>query len=87
MEEQVDKIAKYLLMGYSEDFARNFYPLLEVWPDQDKCRQALQETDIYSKFKEIRFIGPDTIITHDLNHGRLNISYDENNMITKIDVG
>ena len=87
MEEQVDKVAKYLLMGYSEDFARNFYPLLEAWPDQDECKRLLRETDLYSKFKVYRFIGPKTVITHDFRHDRLNICYDENNIIKKIDVG
>ena len=81
-----DKKAKYLLMGYSEDFINNFYPLLDVWPDEDKCCKALAETDLYKRFN-VRFIGPKTIITHDFKHDRLNINYDENNIITKIDVG
>lgn len=87
MEEQVDKIAKYLLIGYSEDFVRDFYPLLEAWPDKNECRRVLRQTHIYSRFKDIRFIGPDEMITMDYRADRLNISFDKENKITKIDVG
>lgn len=87
MEKQIDKIAKYLLLGYDEDFVRQYYPLLDAWPDKNECKRILRQISIYSSFKDVRFVGHDTIITHDFRHDRLNIYYDENNKITNIGQG
>lgn len=80
----IDKKAKYLLLGYSEYLIENFYILLDVWPDRDKCRKALLETELYSEF-EIIFVGQNEGIENDYRKDRLIIYYDENDKITLIE--
>jgi hypothetical protein len=89
MEEQVNKIAKYLLMGYSEDFIKKFYLFLDAWPDKDKCKQTLKDIPEYFQYRSIKFIKVDNEISFDyaFRHDRLNIYYDKNNVITMIKQG
>jgi len=67
----------------NKDIIEKWPEFIKVWPSKKECTKLAKSRG----YNEIRFIGPRNAITMDYHFDRLNIYYDSNNKITKIDKG
>lgn len=83
MEESVIK-AKLLLLGYDSELINKWSNILIVWPNKKKINNIIKTYG----YKDIRYFDCETIVPLNRTYrNRINIFFNENNMISAISEG